>query len=486
MPRRLGRVSSGLSFTQPSFALAPPPAPPSRRRSSRKPTPARHRAPPAPTPMNENAIVSTRFAAPAETASVAAGGPLAPALRGEGGAPCVRVAVGVTVPEGDALPVGVPEGVAVPVAEGVGGGVTLPERDVVLVVEGDAPWDRVAVGDAVMVALAVVVEEGVGPGEGVAVPVSVPVALPVGVCVPEGVALFDTEPVAEGGAPAGSDGAGVALVVPRPLSVAEGVGCGVPVGVGVALPVLEPVGVGVGVAGALPLTLPVTEGDASRDSVAVGVALFVALPLTVELPVAGGVGVPVAEGVGVGGAVPVGVAVPLPLAGKDPEVEGGAPGASVAVGVGGRAEGDAPGASVAVGVALAVLVPLLLTVVAVVMLVPKSPLICRPAAVWSKFASAFGASAPLPSMKADTVAAPTELRRRAASYKRVPPLSTIRATRTMQAGQAAATPAASPVVMMLTAAAVSAPVRVLNADAGRPLRRSDMATLAGSFTHGAP
>ncbi len=86
-------------------------------------------------------------------------------------APLLRDAVGEEVRVEDALTVEVGVAAAVPVDVGVGGGVlegegvtelvALPDRDAVLVFEGEAPGEMGAVGEADTVELPVRVEEGV-------------------------------------------------------------------------------------------------------------------------------------------------------------------------------------------------------------------------------------------------------------------------------------------------------------------------------------
>ena len=103
-------------------------------------------------------------------------------------APEVRDAVGdadtvvdaLTVEVGvcAAVPVTVPVGEPVELPVGVGGGVAEALKLVLPELEADAPVERVAVGEALSVVLAEVVEEGVGAA------VAVPVPVGDGVCVP--------------------------------------------------------------------------------------------------------------------------------------------------------------------------------------------------------------------------------------------------------------------------------------------------------------
>ena len=84
-----------------------------------------------------------------------------------------------------------PVGVPVLVSEGVGGGVALLDSEVLPVLLGEAPADRLAVGEADCVGLAEEVLLAVAAG----VPVAVAVAVPVGVCegVGKAVALLVSE-----------------------------------------------------------------------------------------------------------------------------------------------------------------------------------------------------------------------------------------------------------------------------------------------------
>ena len=171
----------------------------------------------------------------------------------EGEAPTEREAVGEaltvlleeSVDEGVGAAVPVPEtvGVGDRVALGVGCGVPLLDCELLPVMEGEAPTERDAVGEALTVLLAESVEEGVGAA--VPVPDTVGVGDRVALGVGCGVPLLDCEllPVAEGEAPTEREAVGEALVVPLAESVEEGVGAGVPVPLVVELPVEVPEGV---------------------------------------------------------------------------------------------------------------------------------------------------------------------------------------------------------------------------------------------------
>ena len=132
------------------------------------------------------------------------------------------------------LPVGVPD----VVADGVEGGVTLPERDTLGEVEGLEPAvsDAVALLDTVLLPLRVLLAVPLGEvvGDGVLLPVGLADGVAAALLLPDREMLA----VFEGLAPAVSDGVGEALSVELALAVVDAVEAGV----------LEPVGVGVPVA----------------------------------------------------------------------------------------------------------------------------------------------------------------------------------------------------------------------------------------------
>ena len=127
--------------------------------------------------------------------------------------------------EGVGAAVPVPELLGVPEHEalGVAGGVELPERETVLLVEAEAPGDKLEVALALTVELALSVLEGVGAG--VIVPLCVDEA--VLVPLPEQLLLAlperDTLALPDGEAPLLSDDVGLADSVELELSVEEGV-----------------------------------------------------------------------------------------------------------------------------------------------------------------------------------------------------------------------------------------------------------------------
>jgi hypothetical protein len=153
------------------------------------------------------------------------------------GALAVLLAVGVEV--GVLVPVELP----VPVLVGVCGAVALLDREVLALLEGEAPAVRDAVGVAEMVVLALTVLLVVSE----AVPVPVPVGEPegVGVGVRAAVALPEKEVllVAEALAPSERDAVGLVLGEEGALTVLLGVGVGELVLEPVALPVPLPLGV---------------------------------------------------------------------------------------------------------------------------------------------------------------------------------------------------------------------------------------------------
>lgn len=118
-------------------------------------------------------------------------------------------------------------GVAVGVCEGVLVGEALSRGDLLGVMEGVAPKESVAVGVAVTVELELRVLVGVG--EGVSLPVFEEVGLGVGEGVEEGVGLLEREllGVLEGEAPTVRDAVRVTDSVLLPVSVVEGVEVGV-------------------------------------------------------------------------------------------------------------------------------------------------------------------------------------------------------------------------------------------------------------------
>jgi hypothetical protein len=229
-----------------------------------------------------------------EAVEVAEG--LAPNVRlGVGEVDCVELAEIVELGVMDAVPVPLEVGLPVSVPVGVALGVTLLERELLGVLEAEAPLVREGVGEALTVELAESVEEGVKDPVPVPLEVGVPVAVPVGVAL--GVALLEREllPELEGEAPAETEAVGEALVVVVVLTVVEGVRLAVPEPLDVGVPVAVELGVGGGVPELDRELLPVLEGEAPLVSEAVGEALVVELEESVEE--------------GVGAAVPVGAAV---------------------------------------------------------------------------------------------------------------------------------------------------------------------------------
>jgi hypothetical protein len=258
-----------------------------------------------------------------------------PVLVAEGDAPRVNEAVGdtlvvveaLTVDEGVADAVSVPDPVVVPVAllVGVCEGVADPLREVEPVLLADAPVEREAVGEALSVLLAEVVEEGVGAAVAVPVPVSDGVCVPVPVWLDVPLPFSDTEPVMLAEAPEVRDAVGDADTVVDALTVEVGVGAAVPVTVPVGEPVELPVGDGDGEAAALKLVLPVLLPDDPVEREALGDALTVLLAEVVEEGVEDDVAVPVPEGEGVCVHVPVWLGVPLPLSDTEPVLLADAP-----------------------------------------------------------------------------------------------------------------------------------------------------------------
>ena len=131
----------------------------------------------------------------------------------------------LSVEEGVRAAVPVPELLGVPEEEAVGvaGGVELPERETVLLVEAEAPGDKLEVALALTVELALSVLKGVGTG----VPVPLCVDEAVLVPLPELLLLAlperDTLALPDGEAPLLSDDVGLADSVELELSVEEGV-----------------------------------------------------------------------------------------------------------------------------------------------------------------------------------------------------------------------------------------------------------------------
>jgi hypothetical protein len=244
-----------------------------------------------------------------------------------------------------AVPVPVPVGVEVLVGLGVGGGVPLLEREVLPVLDDEAPLVREAVGEALTVELA----ESVGEG------VREPVPLPLLVSVPEGVAVGVMEAavllergtlgVLLAGAPAVRDAVGDADWVELPESVVEGVAWGVARGVaeGESVEVVEePVGGGVrataadeAVALLLGLQVPLADKAAVPEGLRVG---DVEVEGVGEEDTVGGgcegvaleeapgedevVGVRVPEDVGMGVTAEEAVLLPVPEAEREPLAEG--------------------------------------------------------------------------------------------------------------------------------------------------------------------
>ena len=131
----------------------------------------------------------------------------------------------LSVEEGVRAAVPVPELLGVPEEEalGVAGGVELPEREAVLLVEAEAPGDKLEVALALTVELELCVLEGVSAG----VPVPLWVGEAVLVPLPEALLLALPERAAlaltEGEAPLLRDAVGLADNVELELSVEEGV-----------------------------------------------------------------------------------------------------------------------------------------------------------------------------------------------------------------------------------------------------------------------
>ena len=137
----------------------------------------------------------------------------------------LTVELPLSVEEGVGAAVPVPELLGVPEEEAVGvaGGVELPERETVLLVEAEAPGDNLEVALALTVELALSVLEGVGTG----VPVPLCVDEAVLVPLPELLLLAlherDTLALPDGEVPLLSDDVGLADSVELELSVEEGV-----------------------------------------------------------------------------------------------------------------------------------------------------------------------------------------------------------------------------------------------------------------------
>ena len=132
-----------------------------------------------------------------------------------------------------------PVGVGVNVGGGLMVGVALPDTEFVLVAEGEAPRDSVAVGEADAVELAEIVPDGVLKAVPVGVGVSEAVPVADAVCVAEALPLLDKVGVQEREAPTERDGGGLSDTVLLPLRVELGVSAGVPVAEGVALAFAE-------------------------------------------------------------------------------------------------------------------------------------------------------------------------------------------------------------------------------------------------------
>ena len=156
------------------------------------------------------------------------------------------VGVGVPVLLGVGLPVLVPLGVCA--------AVTLADREVLAVLEGEAPGEREAVGvpERETLALTVLLEvtEAVPVPEEVGVPVAVAVGVAAAVALPEKEML----PVAEALAPKDREAVGEELTEEVPEGVEVALRVGVDVGVGLAL------GVTVGLALAVEVEEPDTAG----------------------------------------------------------------------------------------------------------------------------------------------------------------------------------------------------------------------------------
>ena len=149
-----------------------------------------------------------------------------PVLEGE--APKLSAAVGeaLIVELADAVVLAVMEGVPEPV--GMAAAVTLPLREALPLLKGEAPKLNEAEGDALTVVLAERVKHGVGTG--VPVPDTVPVAVPVGVFGAVTLPLNEALAVTEGEAPTVKELLGVADIVVLPLSVLDAVPADVGVG----------------------------------------------------------------------------------------------------------------------------------------------------------------------------------------------------------------------------------------------------------------
>jgi hypothetical protein len=177
----------------------------------------------------------------------------------------------------------------VPLPDPVCDGVALLDRDVLPVLDCDAPEVSEAVGEALSVLEAERVEEGVGGGVGVALPLEEPVLLGVADC--EAVALLDSDVLPE----LDSEDSAVRDAVDEALIVVFGEGEGVPLLVTVAA------ADGVAVRGAMLLA-----GDAERGAAAL---LEELLRVSVEegelLPEAVGRGVVAALALPVPGALAV-------------------------------------------------------------------------------------------------------------------------------------------------------------------------------------
>ena len=158
----------------------------------------------------------------------------------------------------------------------------LPLIDVEPVLLAEAPAVKVAVGEALMVLLALVVEEGVDAAVVVPVPVGDTVRVPVSDWLGVWLPLRETEPVVLEDAPGESEAVGDTDKVADALTVEEDVDAAVPDPVPVCVPVALPVGVCDGVEVELKLSLPVLLAEAPAVNEEVGEALKVLLPLVVE------------------------------------------------------------------------------------------------------------------------------------------------------------------------------------------------------------
>ena len=197
----------------------------------------------------------------------------------------LSVVLGVGAGVEELVPGGDPVGVCV----GVGAAVALPDCEALPVALALAPVESELVGEAVAVEDAESVVDEVGKGDCVALDVGDPVPLVDTVC--DGVALLDKDvlPVFDGDAPAVSDAVGEALSVELAEMVEEGVGPAVPLLLPVGVP--EEVAEGVDAGVMLPErdTLGEVEELAPLDSDAVGEEDSVLLSESVEEGVGAGV-----------------------------------------------------------------------------------------------------------------------------------------------------------------------------------------------------